>query len=87
MCLFDKKFVGKCYFYNTMITIAEIQIRLREAISISGKSQKEIAEELKINPSTVSKYMNKNKYPSLDTFANLCEVLDISADDILGLKK
>ncbi|MBO7298035.1 MAG: helix-turn-helix transcriptional regulator [Clostridia bacterium] len=70
-----------------MITITEIQTRLRDAIKFSGKSQKEIAEELKINPSTVSKYMNKNKYPSLDTFANLCKVLDISADDILGLKK
>ena len=70
-----------------MITIAEIQIRIREAIRISGKSQKELAEALKINPSTVSKYMTVNKYPSLDTFANLCEVLDISADDILGLKK
>ena len=51
-----------------------------------GMTQKELAEKLGVNPSTVSKYMRLDKYPSLDTFANICEILDISADDILGLK-
>ncbi|MBQ9118261.1 MAG: helix-turn-helix transcriptional regulator [Clostridia bacterium] len=69
-----------------MITIQEIQKRLREAIEYSQLSQKEIAKKLGVNPSTVSKYMRLDKYPSLDTFANLCDVLDVSADDILGLK-
>ena len=69
-----------------MIRIDEIQKRLREAIAQSGISQKDHADKLGINPSTVSKYMRLNKYPSLDTFANICEVLDVSADEILGLK-
>ena len=69
-----------------MITITEIQKRLREAIQYSNISQKELAAKLKINPSTVSKYMRLDKYPSLDTFANICEILDVSADEILGLK-
>ena len=69
-----------------MIKIEEIQKRLREAIQYSHISQKELAEKLGINPSTVSKYMRLDKYPSLDTFANICEILDVSADDILGLK-
>ncbi len=69
-----------------MIRIDEIQKRLREAIAQSGISQKDIADKLGINPSTVSKYMRLDKYPSLDTFANICEVLDVSADEILGLK-
>ena len=69
-----------------MIRIDEIQKRLREAIAQSGISQKDLADKLGINPSTVSKYMRLNKYPSLDTFANICEVLDVSADEILGLK-
>ena len=55
---------------------------MREAISYSNISQKELAERLGINPSTVSKYMRLDKYPSLDTFANICEILDLSADDI-----
>ena len=69
-----------------MKKIEEIQKRLREAIQYSHISQKELAEKLGINPSTVSKYMRLDKYPSLDTFANICEILDVSADDILGLK-
>ena len=74
-----------CYYFY-MITITEIQKRLREAIQYSNISQKELAAKLKINPSTVSKYMRLDKYPSLDTFANICEILDVSADEILGLK-
>ena len=69
-----------------MIRIEDIQKRLREAIQFGTISQKELAKKLNINPSTVSKYMRLDKYPSLDTFANICEILDISADEILGLK-
>lgn len=69
-----------------MITIDEIQKRLRDAIKYGNINQKELATKLGINPSTVSKYMKQNKYPSLDTFANICKILDVSADEILGLK-
>ena len=69
-----------------MIKIEDIQKRLREAIQYGNISQKELAEKLGINPSTVSKYMRLDKFPALDTFANICEILDISADEILGLK-
>ena len=69
-----------------MIRIEEIQKKLREAIQYGNISQKELAEKLNINPSTVSKYMRLDKYPSLGTFANICKILDVSADEILGLK-
>ncbi|MBQ9714372.1 MAG: helix-turn-helix transcriptional regulator [Clostridia bacterium] len=69
-----------------MIKAEEIQKRLREAIKYSNLSQKEIAEKLGINPSTISKYTRLDIFPALDTFANLCEILDVSADEILGLK-
>ena len=69
-----------------MIKTEEIQKRLREAIQYSPLSQKEIAEKLGIDSSTVSKYTRLNVFPALDTFANLCEILDVSADEILGLK-
>lgn len=68
-----------------MITIKEIQIRLREAIETSSISKKELAERLNVNPSTVSRYLHDDKFPSLETFANLCEILDVSSDEILGL--
>ncbi len=70
-----------------MITITEIQKNLREAILTSNISKKELAVQLGVNPSTISKYLHCDKFPSIDTFANLCEILDVSADDILGLNK
>ncbi len=69
-----------------MINIETIQLRLREAISNSGMTQKEIANAINVSSGTISKYMRIDKYPSLDTFANLCKVLDVSSDEILGLK-
>ena len=85
MCLLSSKNCTLCYYFY-MIKIEDIQKRLREAIEYGTLSQKEIAEKLGINPSTVSKYMRQDKFPSIDTFANLCQILDISADEILGLK-
>ena len=85
MCLLSSINCTLCYYF-IMIKIEDIQKRLREAIEYGAITQKELAEKLGINPSTVSKYMRLDKYPSLDTFANICEILDVSADDILGLK-
>ncbi len=62
-----------------------IQQRLREAIKQSGMQQKEIAAKLGVSPQTISKYMKNDIFPALDTFANLCILLDISSDDILGI--
>ncbi len=69
-----------------MIELQDIQKRLREAITESKLSQTEIARRLGVSQSTVSKYMRLDKFPSLDTFANLCEIIDVSADEILGLR-
>ena len=70
-----------------MIELKDIQKRLREEIRSSHLTQKQIAERLGVNPSTISKYLRLDKFPAIDTFANLCEVLDVSADEILELKR
>ena len=70
-----------------MIEIWDIQKRLREAIETSTLSKCEIAKRLGVDQSTISKYLHEDKFPKIDTFANLCEIIDVSADDILGLKK
>lgn len=77
---------GTICYYLSMNRVEEIHQRLSEAIRYSSLSQKEIAEKLGISPSTVSKYTRLNVFPALETFAELCEILDVSADDILGLK-
>lgn len=86
MCLCQAK-MAQCAIIFLMIELKDIQKRLRDEIRTSPLSQKEIAEKLGINPSTVSKYLRLDKFPAIDTFANLCEILDVSADEILGLKK
>lgn len=65
--------------------LKSIQIRLRESISQSGLSQKQIAKEIGVSPQTISKYMKKDIFPALDTLAKLCKLLDIKSDYILGL--
>jgi transcriptional regulator with XRE-family HTH domain len=69
------------------VELKEIQRRLRECIDRSGIPQKTIAEQIGVSPQTVSKYMKKDIFPALDTFAALCRVLDVTSDYILGLSK
>ena len=70
---------------KTIINMADIQKRLREAIKLSGQPQKEIAEAIGVSPQTVSKYMREDIFPALDTLAKLCIYLEVSADSILGI--
>lgn len=64
-----------------------IQSRLREAIIQSGIPQKIIAEKIGVSAQTVSKYMKHDIFPAFDTLARLCVLLDVSADEILGINK
>lgn len=67
--------------------LKDIQKRLRECIINSGIAQKTIAREIGVSPQTVSKYMRRDIFPALDTFAKLCALLDVDSDYILGIKK
>ena len=64
-----------------------IRQRLVDAIKYSGLTQTEIAKRAHITSNAVSGYIHKNKMPSLETFALICEAIDVSADEILGLKQ
>ena len=70
-----------------IITQSEIQARIDEAIRQSGKTQQEIAKQLHISQQMVSQYALARKMPALDTFANLCAVLDVDPAYILCLEK
>ena len=70
-----------------MIDKKDIQKRLCAAIKTSELSQKVLAEKLGVSSSTISKYIHNNVLPSFDTFVKLCDVLSVSSDEILGLKK
>lgn len=58
--------------------------RLRRSRINLGLSQKDLAEKLKITSSAISMYESGRRLPSLEMFIKLIEVLNVSADEILG---
>lgn len=70
-----------------MITLEQIRERLQEEIRNSKLSQTEIANRLGIKQPTVGQYLSGRAMPALDTFANLCAILDVDPAYILCLTK
>ncbi len=68
-----------------MITFEHIRTKIQEAIKQSGLTQTELARRLGVKQSQISCYVHGKKMPALDTFANLCAVLELDANDILCL--
>ena len=66
-----------------MITLAQIQKRLAEAIEQSNMKKSQIAKELNIDPTQINSYVKGRKMPALDTLANLCKILDVDTNYIL----
>lgn len=66
-----------------MITQEQIKKRLVEAIRLSGLSQTALAMKLNVTQSTISHYVKGDILPALDTFANICQILDVDANYIL----
>ena len=66
-----------------MVTLTQIQKKIAEAIKQSGITQTTLAQKLGIKQPTISHYIKGDKMPALDTFANLCAILDIDANEIL----
>ncbi|MDE6757943.1 MAG: helix-turn-helix domain-containing protein [Clostridia bacterium] len=72
-----------------MITSEQIKLKfqeiVKEVIKFSGQSQAEIARKIGVRPQTMTDYLKGKIMPSLDTFANLCKVLDLDPVEILCL--
>lgn len=58
--------------------------RLKAARMELGISQKDLAKKLDITPAAVSMYESGNRLPSMELFIKLVDVLNVSADEILG---
>lgn len=69
-----------------MIMIEQIRTQLIESIKQSGMTQTELAKRLKMKQQTIACYLSGKAMPALDTFANLCNVLDLDANEILCIK-
>jgi transcriptional regulator with XRE-family HTH domain len=66
-----------------MINVEEIKEKVSEAIKYSGRTQTEIAKAIGVSQAMISDYLRKRKTPQIETLANLCQFLDLDANDIL----
>jgi len=60
---------------------------LIEAVKTSSLNYAQLAKALGITKATMSMYKNAKALPSLETFEKLCDLLDVSADYLLGRKE
>lgn len=68
-----------------MVTLEMIRTKLVEAIRQSGLTQTELAKRVGVIQQSIAQYLSGRAMPALDTFANLCAVLDVEPSDILCL--
>lgn len=61
--------------------------RFNEILKTSEKTQIEIAKALNVSKQCVNDYKTGKSFPSLETFYDLCKILDVSSDYLLGLSE
>ena len=62
-----------------------IGTKIKECRQQLGLTQKELAEKLNIDPANITNWKKGINLPSLEVFFELCKLLDVSADYLLGL--
>ena len=63
----------------------KFQQRLSQELKNSKYSQREIAEKLHISESNITNWKKGENVPSLEIFYQLCVLLDVSSDYLLGI--
>lgn len=58
---------------------------LKLAREQKGLSQKDVAEKIGVAKSTYSLYESGNREPNVQTIKKIADVLDVSADELLGI--
>ena len=70
--------------YNNFMKFAEL---LQNLLVEYGISQAELSRETGIPKTTVSGWMKAGRLPDYNSIRTLCQFFDISADELLQLKK
>ena len=70
-----------------MINVEQIKDKISEAIKYCGHTQTAIANAIGVSQQTISCYIKKTKAPQIETLANLCQFLDLDANDILCIEE
>jgi DNA-binding XRE family transcriptional regulator len=56
--------------------------RLRVVLAEKNKTNKWLAQHLRINPNTISKWLNNSQQPTLKTFYEISVLLEIDMRDL-----
>lgn len=59
---------------------------MRESRLEKGWTQAELGEKLSTTQSTIGKYEREELQPNIENIVRICQVLEISADYLLGLE-
>ena len=65
----------------------EINKRIRELRKFNNLTQTQLAEKLQTTQDTISLWELGKSYPDVECIILLCQLFDISADYLLGLKE
>lgn len=57
--------------------------RIKVVLVDKGKTNKWLAEQLDVAPSTVSKWCTNDAQPSLETLMQIAKLLEVKPDDLL----
>ncbi len=57
--------------------------RIKSVLCESQKTSKSLAEQLKVNPTTVSKWCTNKTQPDLETLVKIANFLDIDVRDLM----
>lgn len=60
--------------------------RLSEELKAKSMTRQDLADLIDVTAEMVTQYLTTKKLPSLETFAKICQALEVSADYMLGLK-
>lgn len=61
--------------------------RFNEVLKQTDLKQKDIAEQCGIHPSCITQYKTGESEPTLKTLFDLCRILNVSSDYLLGLSE
>lgn len=61
--------------------------RIKVALAEKQKTNKWLAEQLDVNPATVSKWCTNSSQPSLDMLARISKVLEMDYTELVRIKR
>ena len=71
---------------NSISEVEFIEIfadNLRDVMKDVGISQRQLAKEACVTEATISRYLNKERMPTMRAFMNICYALDCEYSDLL----